>query len=69
MTTSWLHGYIISSIYRVFTREREMASLGIASGELKSRLNLQLRRSFSAACSSLVTPSWPLTCHFPRLST
>ena len=40
----------------------------------RSRLNLPLRRSFSAACSPLGTPSWPLsipalTRCFPRLST
>jgi len=34
-----------------------LSTTAIALGELKSRLNLQLRRSFSAACSSLGTPS------------
>ena len=38
MTTCWLYGYIISSILRsIYEREREMASLGIASGELKTK--------------------------------
>ena len=40
MTTCWLHGYIISSILRSIyerEREREMASLGLASGELKTK--------------------------------
>jgi len=61
---------ILQSIHeREREREREMAS-----GELKSKLNLQLRRPFSAACSSLGTPSWPLsmaalTRRFHRLST
>ena len=51
-----------------------LSAAAMASGELKSKLKSQLRKSLSVTYNSLVTPAWPpsiaaLTPRFRRLKT